>query len=317
LSGREGVLSFLKENDGFLISTHVNPDGDALGSAIALQLALNELGKRSTVFVSGGVPAIYSFLPRTEIVIDRVDQDEASDLLLILLDCNSPARASLEGLAFARSAVIDHHETESDFGDARWVDPRVPATGMMVLEAIKALGVKISKEMAVNLYTAIAVDTGTFRYSNTNADTFRAAAELLDAGAEPGMISDSLYNTWNRNRFSLLCMNLSTIETRGAVSLSVVSDEMFKNSSTGHPDTESFVNYPLLMSDILVSACFRETGKDAWKVSLRSKGELNMAKVAERFGGGGHKNAAGYSFNGDLDTARQALLKSLGDLFNL
>jgi phosphoesterase RecJ-like protein len=309
--GKEAVIAFLKEFDDFLICTHINADADAIGSSVALSLALESMGKSTVLYFKGGVPELYGFLPGTERVRGDLASSDARGRNLLLLDCNAPHRAALEGLAFGRSAVIDHHETASDFGDIRWVDPSVPAAGLMVFQILKDMGVRITRDIAVNLYAAIAMDTGAFRFSNTNAEALRAAAELVDAGAEPGQISDSLYNKWNRNRFRLLCMNLGSIEIVGSVSFSTVSGDMFKETLTTAEDTENFVNFPLLMEDISVSACFRELERNKWKISLRSKGDIDVARVAERFQGGGHKNASGCIIDAELETAKKKLLEAL------
>jgi phosphoesterase RecJ-like protein len=310
LTGREDVLYFIARHDDFLIATHVGPDGDALGSAIALSLGLESVGKRSALYCKDGVPDLYRFLPGSDRASDSLDPSYVKEKALILLDCGTPDRAALEGVAFGHSAVIDHHETPSDFGDARWVDPRMPATGLMVFELLKAMGVEITAGIATNLYAAVAIDTGTFRFPNTNSDVLRAAAELVEAGAEPGAIAESLYSTWSRNKFNLLCMNLSTIEVEGPISMTIISEGMFRATETTSYDTENFVNFPLLIRDIRISAFLREVDQDEWKVSLRSRGDINVAKVAEQFQGGGHRNAAGCTVSGDLAAIKKKLLQA-------
>jgi phosphoesterase RecJ-like protein len=311
LSGSDAVAAYIRAEDDFLIATHVGPDGDALGSSIALSMALDALGKKSLVYCKDGVPEIYRFLPSAGRVKNAIEKPEAGGKALLLLDCGTPERAGLEGYGFRRSAVIDHHETEWDFGEVCWVDPTMPATGMMVLELIRALGVRPTPEMAANLYTAIALDTGTFRYSNTDAAALRAAADLVDAGAVPGDIAEGLYSTWSKGRFNLLCMNMGTLAVEGRTALSTVTLGMFKATDTTQYDTENFVNFPLMMKDIRVSALIREVEAGKWKVSLRSRGEVNVARVAERFKGGGHKNAAGCTVEGDLPAVKKLVMDAL------
>ncbi len=206
------ILSFIEKNESFLLATHINPEGDALGSAIALSLALESIGKKTVVYDKDGVPDSYKFLPGYERVSDTLPAD-TKGLSLILLDCNTPERAGIEkDRAFKNSAVIDHHETERDFGDVKWIEPHAPATGLMVFTLIKAMGLTITTPVAVNLYTAMAIDTGMFRFASPNAELLRAAAELIEAGVRPDFISSSLYEQWSAGRFRLLCMALHSIE---------------------------------------------------------------------------------------------------------
>lgn len=304
------IISALQAEKQFLIATHINPDGDAVGSSLALSAALESMGKETFVYSRDPVPWYYRFMPGYERFTSNLERDVGPDPVLILLDCNSPERAALQARPFRLSIVIDHHETERDFGDIRWVDGNAAATGVMVFSALKSLGITITKDMATNLYTSIAVDTGTFRYSNTTAGVLRAAAELIEAGAEPNVISDYLYETWSQKRFNLLVKTLNTLEIRNRIAVTYVTREMFRKTGTKPEDTENFSNFPRMIDSVAISAFFRELGNNAWKVSLRSKGEFNVAKIAEQFGGGGHRNAAGYKIEIGLDAAKEALIKA-------
>lgn len=305
------LLSFLKEEDDFFIATHINPEPDAIGSCLALSIALESLGKKNLVFDRDTVPELFKFLPGHEKFIHSTSQLQTSDYNLILLDCNTPDRAGIEGLAFKFSAVIDHHETERDFGEIKWVEPDAAATGMMIFHLVQELGVKITREIAINLYAAIAIDTGTFRYSNTTDEVLRVAAELVQAGANPSFTANSLYETWSEERFHLLVMSLNTLEIRNKVASTFVTNEMYEKTGTSAEDTEHFANFPRMMKDIRVSAFFREIGMNEWKVSLRSKGEINVEQIASFFGGGGHKNAAGYKIKATLESVKESLLKKI------
>ena len=304
------VADAINSGTNFIVATHVNPDGDALGSAIALSMALESLGKKVLVFDRDGVPATYDFIPGAERV--KTDISGFNAETLILVDCNSLKRAGLEGFSGCqRTIVIDHHETEGNFGDIRWVETEVPATGMMVLKLINSLGVELTKDMAQNLYTAIALDTGTFRYGNTTPESLRAGAELTEAGAEPGFIADRLYNNWSSNRFALFHKIMETMDINTHVSFMKVSLDMLSSTSSTQADTENFVNHPLVMDDIKVAVLLRQVDKDTWKASMRSKGSINVAAIAEKFGGGGHKNAAGCTISGEYDSIRASILKQL------
>ncbi len=305
------LLSFFKKEDNFFIATHINPEPDALGSSLALSMALESLGKKTIVYDKDPVTELYRFHPGHERFTHLTSRLQTSDYRLILLDCNTPARAGIEGLAFKSSAVMDHHETETDFGDIRWIEPDAAATGLLVFYLVKDMGVKITQEIAVNLYAAISIDTGTFRYSNTTSEVLRVGAELIEAGASPSLISDKLYNTWTGQRFCLFIMSLNTLEIKDNIAFTYVTREMFEKTGTGSEDTENFANFPRMMRDIRVSVFLREVEDNFWKVSLRSKGDLNVAYIASSFKGGGHKNAAGFQIKAALESAKEAILKAI------
>ncbi len=309
----EELIKFIVRERKFFISTHVNPEGDALGSSIALSMALETMGKETMVYNKGPVPESYKFLPgheRFKNSISNQIRQGGQNSNLILLDCNELSRAGLEDVAVSFSAVIDHHETIKEFGDIKWIEPYAAATGVMVYNIIKKLGVSITKDMATNLYTAIAIDTGTFRFDNTTSDIFRIAADLIDSGADPAAIAGGLYEAWSEGRFRLLIDVLNTLEITGGIAITVATIAMFIKTGTSADDTENFSNFPQKMQGIKVSAFFRET-ENGWKASLRSKGAVNVAGIAARFQGGGHKNAAGYSIKGDLEEAKKELIKAV------
>ncbi len=308
------IVSTLKKEKVFLIATHISPDGDALGSALALSFALESAGKEVYVYNKDIVPAFYRFLPGYKRVRSSLKKAISKDPVLILLDCNGPDRAALEDYSFRKSIVIDHHETENDFGDIRWVIPAAAATGLMVFYLLKAIGAALTGDIARNLYTAIAVDTGTFRYSNTSAEVLKAGAELIEAGAEPAVIAECLFERWEKNRFDLLVMTLNNLEIKDDVAMMHITKKMFEKTDTTAEDTENFSNLPRTIRSVKISALFRELGNGIWKASLRSKGNVNVAKIAELFGGGGHKNAAGFRIEGSLNSAKRKLLLSAGKI---
>lgn len=302
------LIRFLKNSDDLFIATHIDPEGDALGSSIALSLALGQLGKRTRVFNRDAVPAPYSFLPHYGIVMDTVPHSIDT---LVLLDCNSLERAGLKHSIVRFAAVIDHHLTSNGYGDLRWIVPSAPATGLMVFNLVKALGARITQEIAVNLYTAIGIDTGIFRYVNTSAECLAAASELVLSGADPAFIADRLFNTFSKERFMLLRQMLDTLELNGTVAIACITSQMFADTGTTSTDTENLVNFSLQMDDVRVSALIRQVGESSWKVSLRSKGDIDVSRVAVQFGGGGHKNAAGCTVVGDLNSAKSMLLREI------
>ncbi len=305
------IVSVLKKEKVFLLATHLNPDGDAVGSALALASALEAMGKEVYVYNKDVVPEFYKFMPDTKRFRTGLKNSLSKKPVFVLLDCNSPERAGLEKYSFRRSVVIDHHETERDFGDIRWVVPSAAATGLMVFYLIKALGVSLTGDMAINLYTAIAVDTGTFRYSNTSSEVLRASADLIEAGANPAFISECLYDQWEENRFGLLVMTLNNLEIKGNVAVMHITKNMFEKTGTKPEDTDNFSNLPRMIKSVKIAALFRDMGDGFWKASLRSKGNVNVAKIAELYGGGGHKNAAGFKIKGSLKSAKEKLLLAM------
>jgi len=305
------LISFLKNEDRFLLATHINPDGDALGSALALALALEASGKTVVVYDRDPVPEYYRFLPGQQKFVNSVRDSETSSMNLVLLDCNNPDRIGKTDIRFRHSCVIDHHETESDFGQIKWVEPHAAATGMLVFYLLREAGFKITKEIALNLYTAIVVDTGAFRYSNTSADVLRVSADLVEAGASPAFVSNSLYEMWSERRFALLTRVLNTLEIRDNVAFTFVTADMFRQTDTGPDDTENFPSFPRMMQRVQVSVFLRQVDNGKWKVSLRSKGAVNVSRIATFFGGGGHKNAAGCTIQGDLKTAKETLFGAI------
>lgn len=307
----ETLLSYLKEHDNFYIVPHMFPDGDALGSALALESALCGIGKKAIVFSRDPVPDMFNFMPEANRIAPISDLSSTEDAILVLVDCNSPSRADIERIKFKYTIVIDHHETESDFGDLKWVEPKSPATGLMIYFLIKDLGIEISGAMALNIYTALAVDTGIFRYSNTTAEAFSVASDLISKGVRPSFVADRLYNNWTEARFMLLKHMLNNLDIQKDTAICFITNDMLKKTGAKPEDTENFVNFPIMITTIKVAALFKETGKDFWKASLRSRGDVNVSKIAEKLGGGGHKNAAGFRITGDIETSKKALLESL------
>lgn len=318
------LLGFLKNEDDFLIATHLNPDGDGLGSALALSMALQAMGKKTALLCRDQIPKICRFLPDNEkfntfetlLSQGRPRYDFKN---LILVDCNDVDRITNDKtlaskLSFEKSVVIDHHETEKDFGDLKWISHDSPATAVMVYHIVKGLGITITKDIAVNLYAGIAVDTGNFRHDNTSADALRIAADLVEAGAKPAAIYRELFESWSSGRFNLFTRALGALQTNDGIAVTVITGKMFEETSSSADDTENFVEFPRIVKDIKVSLLLREVDEKSCKVSLRSKGDINVAKIAAEFGGGGHKNAAGCTIKANVEIAKAKLLSKIKDI---
>lgn len=317
------ILEQIGKKDRFLILTHSTPDGDALGSSLALKYLLTSLGKTAEVFTELPVPPQYRFLPGSETIKDLRQLETDSFECLILVDCNSPKRVSYDREITERVEkfsgsiiVIDHHiETSSSYDEQskviKWIVPKKAATGIMIYELAKALQQSITEEIAKNLYTSIIVDTGNFQFDNTTDEVFEVALELVKAGAKPSEIYQESFESWSQGRFRLFQRTLNSAEINPPLALCYISYEDFQETGTTESDTERFVEFFRTIKDIHISALFREVNRGFIKASLRSKGDIDVSAIAREFGGGGHKNAAGYRLNGDFEKARQTLLDKL------
>ncbi|VAX30610.1 FIG146085: 3'-to-5' oligoribonuclease A, Bacillus type [hydrothermal vent metagenome] len=313
----EEIVELVRREQYFTIASHINPEGDALGASLALALALRLMHKDVRVFNSDGVPYMYNFLPSSELVETVMDRERLKHSILLVLDCNDLERVGLKDVECKKIVVIDHHQTVTDFGHVRWIEPESPAAGLMIYNLLRELDVEINTEMAVNLYAAIAVDTGTFRYENTTPEVLRAAAGLVEAGVNPGEVSRQLYESWSVNKFRLFVSMLNTVDIvhTGNINsaIATITLEMFKETGADASDTENFINFPRMIESVDISAMFREVESGCWKASLRSKGNCDVSLIASHFGGGGHKNAAGYKVCGDIEDIKRGLLEAIQD----
>lgn len=311
------LLDFLRNGDKFIVAGHISPEGDAIGSTLALAAALRAIGKEAIAYNNDIVPLFFHFLPGAE-EISHVLPLNTEDYTLVLVDCSKPFRAALEGVRFRRTAVIDHHEMET-YGPGEqpapmWVVPACPAAGLLVYNLVKAMDIAVDREMAVNLYTAISTDTGSFRYDNTTAGALEAVAELVRAGAEPALVARNVYETWSAGRMRLLCLALETIELRDDTAIMSVSQEMFRSSGATAEDVDNFTAYPRMLRDAKVAVLVSELEDGTLRASLRSKGDIDVRSVARKFGGGGHKRASGFrttAWKGNIRGLREELFKEI------
>jgi phosphoesterase RecJ-like protein len=291
----------------------VQPDGDLLGSQIGLGLALAAAGAAVTLAGPHPVPDVLRFLPGAALV-ERWERAPGSFDLVILVDCPDPARTNglLEGSRGPATRVvsIDHHQDSRRYADVHWVEPAASATGEMVYDLLQALGLKLTPEIATNLYTSIHTDTGSFRYSNTTPRALRVAADLVAHGARPELVAGALYECRRPEDLRRLAELLARVEVSpdGRVAwLALPAGSVTEAFVTA----EDLVNYPRSIASVKVAALFREIDPSSVKVSLRAKGEVSVARIAAAFGGGGHANAAGCTIAGSLAEARDAILKSV------
>lgn len=316
----EFIVEVLKKNDNFLILTHTTPDGDALGSSLALKSILKKLNKRAEFYVEKPIPLQYNFLPGIENSKDLKDISIDNFNVMILLDCNQIKRVSYNREILDRikpfsglKIIIDHHITEEKDEESvfRWIEPQKAATGILVYDLIKKLELEINEEIATNLYTAIIVDTGNFQFDNTSEEVFNIAYELVKAGVSPSRIYEHCFESWSENRFRLFIKMLNNLDISPPLALSFLSNSDFTDTKTVESDTERFVEFLRILKEVRITALFREVEPNFVKVSLRSKGEIDVSIIAREFGGGGHKNAAGYRAKGSLDLCKKELIDKL------
>lgn len=322
LAGIEELIPPILRADRIVLVTHIKPDGDALGSMFALADILRSLKKKVCCFLEEAVPHLFLFLPgseRTEISFAAV-QDfvniPGENVAVIALDCGDTKRLGKFGPRLRDIhpfLLIDHHTGNSGFGDFSWVEPYRSSTGEMVYDLAQSLGATFSLASATCLYTAIATDTGSFRYESTSSHTHRIAAHLVDIGARPGDINEKIYDSYSFGRLQLMQQVLTTLKlfADDRIAIMHVSREMLAQTGTTLEDTENFINLPRAIETVQV-AVFLKEGDSAISVSLRSRGHCDVSLIAARFGGGGHARASGFRRNSvNMDEMRELLLPEL------
>ncbi len=310
------IAELIRKSDGFLVAAHVNPDGDAMGSTVALGHIFTALGKRFCLYNPSGMPHQFDWLPLPGPVHTSLTGTEAN--WIFVLDCGAPGRVGpeLQAIMGSRPVVnIDHHLGNPDFGQHNWVDETYPAVAAMIAELADTLELPLTGPLAEALYLGIATDTGFFTYDNTTPDILELAARLIRLGLQPGPLNAKIRNQWTVNRFRLWGKSFSTSEMHfgGLVALAVVTREMMERTDTDASDTEEIVNFLRRLRGTRAAALLREEPDGSFKFSLRSTGADNMQKVATLFDGGGHRNAAGGTIVADLQTAKNRLVQALGE----
>ncbi len=309
------AIEEIKRGRRFLVVSHVNPEGDAVGSLLGLALALKEAGKDVVPYLEDPVPEVLRFLPGSELVSHSLEGVEPFDATFAV-DCGQYERLG-KGFAQFRGQGklinIDHHKTNDHFGDINIIVPEASAAGEIVFDLLKEAGLKITPEVATNLYVAIHTDTGSFRYSSSTPDAFRKAGELVRLGADPWKIASKVYENYPLKRFRLLSDALSTLEVKdeGKIALLIITQDMLRRVNGSKDLVDGFVNYARAIEGVEVGVLLRECGQDEYKISLRAKGDVDVSKVAEKFGGGGHPHAAGFNIKGTLEEVKEKVVEEL------
>ncbi len=308
------VIEAIKKYNKFLITAHVNLEGDSLGSQLGMKALLDSLGKTAVIVDSDPVPPLYKFLPEAAEVSNKLD-DKFDFEAAIVLDCPTLKRTGRVQNMIAGKFIInvDHHISNEKFGNLNWVDPNASSAGEMVYKIYKAMGVRPAKQAALALYIAILTDTGSFNYDNTSSVTHEIAGELLTYGIDPAGVSESVYERRSLSDIKFLGLVLSTIKVNntGEVAYLEITKQMLKDTGADMFKSEGFVNYARSIDKVKVAVIFKEDSSNKVNVSFRSKGEIDVNKIASSFGGGGHVKASGCIVDGGLAEVKQRVLAKI------
>ncbi|MCX7028654.1 MAG: bifunctional oligoribonuclease/PAP phosphatase NrnA [Spirochaetes bacterium] len=325
MSDFQPVIDFIGRHDRFVITAHETPDGDAIGSECAMARALVQLGRRALVLNADPTPRKFRFVDVDNVVqvLESPGQlpDDLERWALLMLDTSDVRNiGQVAGLVLPRVSehfIIDHHENEGDILAGNFVQKSASSTAEIIHPLLAALGVEIDYPMALALFTAIVYDTGSFIYPKTTALTFEIARDLVDRGVEPNMVYANVYESNSISALMLHARVLSTLELAlgNRVSLLTMRREMIAESGGIYEEADQLINIPLKSEDIRVSVFFKENPEGLMRCSLRSKENIDVAEIAQRFGGGGHRTAAGFKCRESLEETRRAVLSMLAKYF--
>ena len=324
----EQIIQDIRSIDNIVLFTHIHPDGDALGSLFGLADILETLDKKVFCYLEEPVSHLYAFMPDIDKAHNSIEEYRAfitaaaDNVMGIALDCGDEDRlgtSKQEYLKLSPFVVIDHHQSHRDFGTTRWVESKRSSTGEMVYELASVLDAQVSYNCAYNLYVAICTDTGSFRYECTRPRTMQIAGELLEKGVRPEEICGHLYDNFSKQRLKLMELVLATLTLfeSDQIAFMHVSEKMLKKSGATLQDVEGFIDFPRSLRSVKVAVLIKEASDGLIAVSLRAKGQCDVAEVAKLFEGGGHRNAAGFrSLGKSIEQVRQELQGALSKALN-
>ncbi|MGC8502114.1 DHH family phosphoesterase [Desulfurella sp.] len=312
----EKIGYYLKNYNDFLIVGHKDPDGDAIGSSLALYKALTEYGKRAIVANTSKISDLYFFLDDVKNIVQLQNNEKVQ--VIITVDSADFERTNLDK-SYVKDKIlinIDHHPTNTHYGTINFVVPQAAAVGCLIYQILKFNNMPINLKTAEYLYLSILTDTGSFRYSSTSANAFRIASDLIDLGVKPWKIAYNIYESKKLTTLKLMGLALNTIDTYYNDKLAVmrINQEMYRSTNTNADDTEGFVNIARSVRGCEVGALLREDKPNYIKVSLRSKDAVDVSTIALLFRGGGHKNAAGFEINGTIEEVKETLIRAFSFL---
>jgi phosphoesterase RecJ-like protein len=304
------VLEVLGRGQRFLVCSHARPDGDAVGSMLAFGMLLEQMGKQADLVTADRVPVLYRRLPGAEKIRTAASVEGAYDAA-ILLECDSVERAGLPGLENFVLINIDHHVSGRAYAQLNWIDCDAASVGELVYRLAKAAGVTVTAEMAACLYMTVLTDTGSFSYGALSERTFALARELVQAGADPIRLAQDVYYSVPASKIVLLGVALNSLQREGRLAWLWITLEDMERAGAAEEDCEGIVNFALSIAGVEAAVFLRELTDGQIRLSLRSKGAVNVAAIAERLDGGGHENAAGCTLEGPLERALDQILAEL------
>lgn len=309
------ILYNLEKSSVIGITFHVSPDGDSLGSALALLLGLRKLNKKVYIISRDKLPKMYSFLPGGHLINEAVSTISKGTDCVVALDCGNAERLNGEFDICRKEYTllnIDHHLSNDLYGDINYVDTNSSAVGEIIYELLKAMGIEIDKDIATCLYTSIVTDCGSFSFSNTTSVTHSIAGDLIDTGIDFTEIHRKVYNNKEFNRIKLLgkVINNMYLKFNNKLCIMEITRKMVSGLDGDISDSSDVISIGIDIDTVEVAALFKEKDNNI-KVSLRSKYEVDVRKIAENFGGGGHTKAAGFTMEGPLDEVRQIVIEHI------
>lgn len=311
------IIKLIKESDNIVLLSHTAPDGDSLGSSLALYNSIVSIGKKAKVVIDDEVPLIYRFLKSADKIsyVDIIDKFD----LVIVLDSSEIARIgkSSRYLTGKKIINIDHHISNTNFGTLNMVCPDAAATAEIVYQIIKRMNIKIDKEIAQCLYVGIVTDTGKFQYNNTTFETHQIASELLKYGVDSAEIFRLIYQNATKAKIKLIGQAINCMEfyCDEKISVIVLTKEQFNKTGAKEEDTEGIIDFARDINTVELALLFRESKDGNIKISFRSKDNINVNLFAGEFGGGGHKSAAGATVSGDIRTVKENVIDKAFGLF--
>ena len=311
------VIEALSARDNFLIAAHVNPEGDSIGSQLAVSYILKKLGKIGVIVNQDDIPDNLKFLPGSDIMYKKVPEGFKPETFVVL-DCPVKERTgdvcrSLSGGEFVIN--IDHHVSNEFFGNVNWVEPELSSVGEMLFHIIKEMGIELEEDAAVAIYTSIVTDTGMFNYDNTSRATHEIAGELISRGVDPKKVYAEIFENKDISQIRILGKALTTmkVEAGGALAYMSITREMYDEEGVESVPTDEFINYPRSVKGVEVAVLFKENVEDKTKVnvSFRSTGKYDVNVIASRFGGGGHPGASGCVLESGFEEAKNKVLSEV------
>ena len=306
------IVDAIRGRRRFVLSSHVRPDGDAIGSQLAMAYALRALGKDVRIVNRDPAPGPLMTFPGVTGIEIAPDAGEDFDAAIIM-ECGDLARTGVTGLDRGFVINIDHHPGNTGYGQINWFDSSAAACGEMVFDLVAALDVPLSVEIATHVYVAILTDTGSFHFSSISPRTFEICRQALEAGVDPVSVSRTVFDSGTMAGLKLhaAVVNAMQVDATGRIAVLYLDQEMARAVGGSYDDTDGLINEPLAVKEIQAVIFFKHVEGDEYRVSMRSKGAVDIGAVAKTFGGGGHKNAAGCTVNGSIDALTKLFVEKV------